>query len=294
MLAQDAAVSNATALPIRVRYSVDKGIVIVEAHLGSGLPIRSGIDTGLPVCVVSKRLAAERGIAFDEPVLLRHPLGTLDAVRAGRLSVRIGGLMLERVPFVVSDIAARLSATHGPGMPELWLGLPAVAPCAVTIDPAASVITFARPDAPPPRGARIAPLDISSGRMEAPVRVNGGAARPWIVSTGLPGTIVPGDIIEGSGLSAANAREVQGPSGAAVRVGVVALKEITIGTAKLSDVNAVAVLSGDDKVAGVLGTDVLLRSQVYINCARRQIGFGGAGVGGREERSRAPERPGRQ
>jgi hypothetical protein len=281
-------------LPARVGYSLQQGAVTVDAHLGVGLPERAYLDTALPACVVSPQLVQEKGWARGGEVTIAGPLGLLDATALRSSGARLGPYAVENLPFVSADMAARLTGAERADMPRLWLGLAALSPCAVTLDPGSSTITFARPETAPPRGSHVIPMDISRGRIEVQARINNAAMRSWIVSTAISGTLLPPEGLGAAAQEAGPPREVRSPSGGKARIAEVEVKELAIGAAKISGVRAVAVVGGEWTPTGVVGTDVLLRHQVYINCSRRQIALAPRQEGREPERQPGPVRPKRQ
>jgi len=256
----------------------------VDAHLGPGLPERAYLDTALPACVAAPALAQEKGWARGGDVAIAGPLGLLEAAALRSTGARIGPYAVDNLPFVSADMAARLTGGERKELPRLWLGLAVLSPCAVTLDPASSTITFSRPETAPPRGSQVIPMDLSRGRIEVQAQIGGTAARPWIVSTAIAGTLLPPGGLGAAAQEGTALREVRSPSGAKARIAEVEVKELTIGTAKVRGVRAIAVMGGEWTPTGVIGTDVLLRDQVYINCSRRQLAIGPS------KRAREPER----
>jgi len=266
-------VAEGSVLPTRSIYKLESGVLTVEANLGSGLPVRAALDTGLPVSVITTDLASGRGLNPGGGVTLDTPLGSVPGNNCGSLTVRISTLILESMPFVAADLPGVLTVTQRSALPSLWLGMPVFAPCVVMINPDDHVVVFLRPEATLPRAAKTTPLDLTPRGMQVQARVNGSGSRAWTVSTGSPGTLIPLDLVKSLGLQVDNEREVRSPTGGKCRIGTVTLKELTVGSVKFNNVRAVTVVSGHEIAVGVLGTDILLRHQLYMNCGRRLIGF---------------------
>jgi len=266
-------VAEGSVLPTRSVYKLENGVLTVEANLGSGLPVRAALDTGLPVSVLTTDLASGRGLHPGGGVTLDTPLGSVLGNDCGSLTVRINTLILEGMPFVATDLPNVLTITRRSALPGLWLGMPVFGACVAMINPDDHVVVFLPPEATLPRAAKTTPLDLTPRGMQVQARVNSSGSRAWTVSTGSPGTLIPLDLVKSLGLQVENEREVRSPTGGKCRIGTVTLKELTVGSVRFNNVRAVTVVSGHEIAVGVLGTDILLRHQLYINCGRRLIGF---------------------
>lgn len=269
----DTRISDGSVLPTRVPFKVEQGCMVLEAHLGSGLPIRCVLDSGLVPAVMAPGLAEERGIRGSGEAVVQTPLGALPGRVAGTAALRLGAVTVEGVPVTIADMRTFLSPSRAETLPQLWMGVSALAPVGVLLNPDDSVLVLLEAGSGPPRAFRTTMLDVTSQGMQTMVSVNGTSGKPWILSTGTPGTLVPASIVKALGLPVENEREVRNPGGGVLKIGTVTLKEISMGPVKIEGVRAVTVLSGHDVPTGVVGTDVLLRYQLYINVSRRILGF---------------------
>jgi len=85
--------------------------------------------------------------------------------------------------------------------------------------------------------------------------------------------LVPSDIPKSLNLPITDEREVISPSGEPVRVGLVQLGDIVVGTVRIAGVRAVSVVSGNDGTPGVVGCDLLLRFKVYAAVGKSLLGL---------------------
>lgn len=268
---QGASLQPTSALPARVPYRLISGIVTLEASIASGKPIRSALDTGLTTCIASEKLAEAARMTRLDAQLLQAPLGPLTVTTSSPINLRIGSAMFSSVPMSIGDVGSQISSDRSLEWPELWIGLPVLMSCAIVLDPTDSSATLIDSGAPPPRGSRLISIEVRDGRIEAPVILNGKGPESWTVSTATPGTVVSSRLAKLIQPKVENLRDVKTSSGRMVRIGASKFEDLRLGSVKINGVTAVVPATDGPEVAGVIGTDVLLRHVVYINCAKRQM-----------------------
>lgn len=266
-----ARLGSSSTLPTRVPYRMFAGVPTVEVRTSNGEVARATLDTGLSVTVVARSEAARLGVQPGPAIMVSTPLGAIPGETAGNLELRVGGLHLEEVPAVIADYPVFGSVNRSSDLPALWIGCSALTACGVLLDPETSTVTFFPPDTGIPKGARTVALSTPAGRAEGLCSANRGLARPWILSSGTPGTIIPSDAVQTLGLSAMDVREVIGPDNTPVRIGTVQLSELMVGTVRTPGVKGVSVLSGNMAGTGVVGADILLRFKVFVLLRRNLL-----------------------
>ncbi len=272
--------SAGAALPAEIPFEIEAGALTVEAGLGAGLPFRAVVDTAIGDCLVSNRLATERGLGGTDEVIIASPLGHIRGTLGGRHSIRLGRVVIDGIPLCIADPIAQLSAAppaNGVPVPDAWVGNSALSLVSIEVDPARKRLTLADAGATPAlRGGAAVPIDIASGRVEVRARANNAADFSAVVATGVRGCLVPRSLVQVLKLAAGQERSVALPGGGSVRVAAARLKELRLGSAKVNDVPVLAALDdipGLNASTGLIGTDALMRFRMQINYARRQVVF---------------------
>lgn len=288
--------AQGSTLPARLRIQIEDGLILAEAGLGTGKSVRAAVDIGLPAVIACPELIEERGLIADaQEEILQLALGSFPARSVGPVLVRLGSAVFEDVPLRMADVRHFLSASHAATLPLLWLGIPCFAGTCVVVDPEGGFLSLLPQDTAPPRLARSFPIEIAAQGVLVPVRVANQPPQQWIVSTATKGCLVPYETVRALNLPVENQRVVITPEGSPVRIGTVALKEVSVGPVRVGGVSAVTVLMGQQSAHGVLGTDVLLRHSVWVNYPRRMMSLGPRRVdpaGPARPRSESRPRPG--
>ena len=285
-----------TALPAEVQYDIEGGALTVEAGLGPGPSFRAVIDTGMRDCIVSTRLAKERGLSGSGEVVIASPVGHIRAVPAGVHSIRLGQVVIDGVPLCIADPIAQLSSAAADSArsgPDAWLGNGVLSLMVFETDPSRKRLVLAPPDSAPMRGGTPVPMDAARGRLEVRARANNAEDFTAILATGVRGCLIPAAVARSLKLALGPERSVALPGGEAVRVAGAMLKELRFGSAKIHDVPVLAALDeipGLTDRTGVVGTDALMRFRIQISYARQQAVFA-AVSGAKPERQSRSERP---
>ncbi len=306
--------SAASSLPAEIPFKIESGALTIEAGLGAGLPMRAVLDTGIGETLISTRIASDRGMSGFREVMIASPFGPIRAASAGMHSIRLGRVVIDGVLLFIGDPTAQFSGGTGSSsgtspslaaagsdsaspsraqVPDAWIGNAVLSLGSVEVDPANKRLLLAPPNAPPIRGGTPVPMEIVNGRIEVKARANGSAEFKAILATGVRGSLLPASVVRSLKLSVASERTVSMPAGAPVRIGNARLKELRLGSAKITDVPVLAALDDIPGVAagtGLIGTDALMQFRMQISYMRKQAVFA-ALPKAKPERRPQPERP---
>lgn len=166
------------------------------------------------------------------------------------------------------DLNPELMTRRGLSLGLLGAGL---AGC-VTPAPAPVLINFADIPTPPSAddtGNVGLGLDFS-GRITAPVRINGRGPFPFVVDTGANRTVISQELAAELGLTDTGPAEVHGIVGAAV-TRTVAADQVQVGGVRARNVRAPTMAAAQLGAPGLLGVDMLVGRLVTLDFRRHEL-----------------------
>ena len=271
-------VSSAAALPSSTPYSIQDGLIVFKARIGTGVPQDAVLATALPLSLISPDLASKQAIQVQGILDLATVAGPARVQSSAAQQMLIGRVSVDNVPLGIFDLYSHLSSRPLPGSPAIWLGWSALGSLSFTIDPEKREITFNPPAAPPPRKSMVVPFELVDGRIYLQAKLNGHRAVRMLLDTASVGTLIPGDAARALRLPEVATLPIKAAGGKESRVTAVSLNELAIaGTVKIKELRALYISAGEvpdlGPDTGLMGTDALLRHRVTINYGRSTIAF---------------------
>ncbi|HXG24667.1 MAG TPA: aspartyl protease family protein [Chthonomonadales bacterium] len=272
-----ARIEPTSTLPQTVPFELRNGLIVLKVALGSGLPLDAVLSTGLPLCVVSTRVAQKNSFYAEGMREIPVLHGVLRVPGTSPKELRIGGLHLSRVGCAVCDLWPHVSAQTMPDLPEVWLGNSALGALHVTIDPVKKEILFDSPGRSLPSRAVVVPFELKDGRMWVEAKANGKVKYSAILDTSVRGTLLPATKARVMNLTTGDTVRGKLPGGKEFTATHALVEELALGTLKVKNVPALYITESSDlrfnAEQAIIGNDVLLRYRVTIDYEQRKIAF---------------------
>lgn len=264
-------------MPCTVSFTMWKGVILLTVIMGDGLPVAAAFDTGLPLSLVSPKLAASKSMkptGTREITVLDHKITVANAPAQ---VIRLDRMSLSGIPFGICDLVSQLSANPTPDAPAIWLGSNVLEGLIVTIDPPKGQLVFRQANASIPGKVVRVPFALRDGRMWVDVTANSKEKFEAVIDTSSAATLLPAKVATALQLKPDKSYDIVDKNGKPGKVGMAKVGQFTLGKQSVKDVPVMFVTEGDpqgiEKDFAVIGNDFLFRHRFSIDLGRKEIAF---------------------
>lgn len=269
-----------TRVPFR-RVGGEQWLIVVPARIQGSAPIDCAVDTGASHCVLLPEVAARLGVRSREVCTAAGAGGDLE-VRVGSAdSVQLGDLVAHDVAVIVTSELRRIGNAIGYPIGGN-LGHSFLGRYRLSLDYAAGTLELATEDEPEDTRPARAELEFelahpSKPLIMIPVRLGSRLAR-FALDTGASITVIAPQVAAECGIETTPSPSLTGGGGVAVMAAAGVIPELSIGCVTLSSVRTAAaeflgMLSEaiGTPIDGILGSNVLRRFRLTIDCPKRRV-----------------------
>ena len=270
-------VALGSLLPATVPYTLSGGLIVIKASIGEGPQYNAALATSLPICIATPPLVSSQTLKANGTKDLPTIAGPVTAANLDPLVIHMGRLVLSGVPFGACDLLGAISKRGLTDGPAIWIGASALASVVTTIDPERKLVTFSAPSTPIPTSAIKVPFEVRDGRMYVKAKFGDKKEVDCLVDTTSSGTMLPIEVGKSLGLTPLATLETRDKANKPVKVAAVEVQQVSLGGAKMNDIQAIYVSEGDDirsePSVGILGSEALTKYRVTIHYGLRTLAF---------------------